>query len=321
MARVGRLGKAIRKLLLADLTLAIACFRERRWREVVVTDNERVGLMLACLLRLSRRRGAVRHVMIAHRLSKPSKLRVHRLLRLRERIDRVIVYASSQRDVATTMLGYPPDRVVLTPFMVDTEFWAPDAVSPSSPRSRPMICVVGQELRDYLTLAAAVRNLDVDVVIAAASPWSKRSDDTENPAQLHNVEVVRLNQFDLRQLYADAAFTVIPIVDTDFQAGITSILESMAMQRAVICTRTQGQTDTVRDDETGRYVSPGDAGELRRAIVSLLGDHESAARASVSLAEGGRKTTPTSRSTRQTWLKWWPRCAHSVVHLTPFVHG
>jgi glycosyltransferase involved in cell wall biosynthesis len=140
-----------------------------------------------------------------------------------------------------------------------------------------MICAVGQELRDYVTLAEAVRGLDVDVVIAAASPWSKRADDTENIDPPANIEVVRLDQFDLRQLYQDAAFTVVPVVETDFQAGITAILESMAMGRATIVTKTEGQTDTIVDGENGVYVAPGDGRGLRRSIIDLL-DRPTAAR-------------------------------------------
>jgi glycosyltransferase involved in cell wall biosynthesis len=272
VAMTGRLGSLLRRVGGPDVTLAWVCFRERKRRDVVFTDSERVGLLLACLLRLTLRRRTARHVMIAHRISAPSKVRLHRLGRLRAGIDRVIVYASSQRDFAIARLGYEPDQVVLTPFMVDTSFWRPDAVAPSGARSRPMLCAVGQELRDYTTLAEAVRALDVDVVIAAASPWSKRADDTENMEQPANVEVVRLDQYDLRQLYQDATFTVVPTVDTDFQAGITAILESMAMARSVICTKTVGQVDTIVDAETGVYVEPGAVGDKRAAIQQLLSD-------------------------------------------------
>ena len=135
-----------------------------------------------------------------------------------------------------------------------------------------MICAVGQELRDYPTLVEAVRGLDVDVVIAAASPWSKRADSSAGLDVPANVTVSGYDLFDLRQLYADAAFVVVPLQETDFQAGITTILEAMSMGKAVVCTRTTGQTDTIVDGETGVYVPPGDAGALRAAIERLLAD-------------------------------------------------
>ena len=123
-----------------------------------------------------------------------------------------------------------------------------------------------------------MRGLDVDVVIAAASPWSKREDTSAGLDVPPNVTVRAYDQFDLRQLYADAALVVVPLQETDFQAGITTILEAMSMGRAIVCTRTTGQTDTIVDGETGRYVPPGDAAALRAAIEDLLADPAEAAR-------------------------------------------
>ena len=205
---------------------------------MIVTDSERAGMLYALLSRLDPRRDRPRHVMIGHRLSPPKKVLAHRLLGLRRRIDDVVVYASPQREVAIERLGYRPEHVVLTPFMVDTRFWSRGAIGEASaPRARPMICAVGLEFRDYPTLVEAVRGLDVDVVIAAASPWSKRHDSSADVELPPNVTVVKLDQYELRQLYAEASFVVVPLVETDFQAGITTILEAMSMGLAVCARR------------------------------------------------------------------------------------
>jgi glycosyltransferase involved in cell wall biosynthesis len=271
----GRSGRLIARLVGEDALLAWACFRRRRDYEVVFTDGEQVGLPFAALLGLTRRRP--RHVIIGHRLSPRKKVLLHRLLRLRSRIDDVVVYASTQQRVAVEVLGYPQERVLLTSFMVDTDFWHPERVAVAR-HDRPMICAVGQELRDYPTLVEAVRGLDVDVIVAAASPWSKRTDSSAGLDIPPNVDVRGFNLFDLRQLYADASFVVVPLRETDFQAGITTILEAMSMGKAVICTRTSGQTDVVVDGENGVYVPPGDVEALRAAIERLLADPDTAAR-------------------------------------------
>ena len=77
---------------------------------------------------------------------------------------------------------------------------------------------------------------------------------------------------ELRQLYADSRFVVVPLYENDFQAGITTILEGMAMGKAIITTRTTGQIDTIRHEENGLYVAPGDAQGWRTAITRLLDD-------------------------------------------------
>ena len=164
-----------------------------------------------------------------------------------------------------------------------------------------MICAVGQELRDYPTLVEAVRGLDVDVVIAAASPWSKREDSSAGLDIPPNVEVGALDLFDLRQLYADAAFVVVPLQETDFQAGITTILEAMSMGKAVVCTRTTGQTDTIVDGETGLYVPPGDPDALRAAIERLLADPAESARLGAAGREWARSHADIEVVRRRAW--------------------
>ena len=141
-----------------------------------------------------------------------------------------------------------------------------------------MIASAGLEFRDYATLLDAVRGLDLQVILAAASPWSKRADTTQRREIPENVTVRRFNLLELRRVYAESLFVVVPLYNVEFQAGVTTILEAMAMGKAVIVTRTPGQTDVVIQGETGLYVPPGDAGALREAIGRLLDNPAEAAR-------------------------------------------
>jgi glycosyltransferase involved in cell wall biosynthesis len=274
LSRSGRIGRLLHRAAGAGPLLAWYAFRRRRRYDVLLTDGEQVGIPLALLTRLLGRGGAA-HVMIVHILSVPKKAMLMKLTRSAGQIDRYVVYCSKQAEFARDDLGVPSERVVLSTFMVDTAFFRPDAVAVEP---RRMICSAGLERRDYPTLMEAVEGLDVDAVIAAASPWSKQADSSADRDLPTNVEVRRLTLFELRELYAAARFVVMPLVDVDFQAGITTILEAMAMGRAVVCTRTPGQTDTIVDGETGVYVPPGDATALRAEIVGLLDDHERAQR-------------------------------------------
>jgi glycosyltransferase involved in cell wall biosynthesis len=272
LTATGSLGRLLHRVAGTGPLLAWYCFRRRRRYEVIVTDGEQVGLPLALLCRLLGR-GTARHMMIVHIVSTRSKELVVRWARLQSMIDRYVVYSSWQRDFIVDRFTVPLGRVVLSNFMVDTAFFEPAVVGVEQDR---MICAAGLERRDYPTLMDAVDGLDVRVVIAAASPWSKQSDSTSGRHLPTNVEVRRLSLFDLRALYAASRFVVMPLADVEFQAGITTILEAMSMSRATICTRTAGQTDTIIEGETGRYVTPADSAALRDAIVTLLDDDTAA---------------------------------------------
>jgi glycosyltransferase involved in cell wall biosynthesis len=60
-------------------------------------------------------------------------------------------------------------------------------------------------------------------------------------------------------------------LDVDFQAGITAVLEAMAMGKAVVLTRTRGMVSAglIRHGEEGLYVPPGDPRALREALTHL----------------------------------------------------
>lgn len=267
--RLGRTGRLIERVLGKNIALAWCCFTLRHFYDVIMTDGEQVGLPYAAFTMVSGRRRA-RHLMIVHILSVPKKAVLFRLLRLRRRIDEMIVYSSAQRDFAIESLRMPSPRVTLVPFMVDTEFFAPGSAAGADPVR--LVCSAGLEFRDYPTLVEAVRGLDVRVVLAAASPWSKRKSELASVDLPPNVEVVRLDLHQLRELYARASLVVMPLQEVDFQAGVTTLLESMAMAKPIICTRTTGQTDVITDGVTGRYVPVGDVAALRATLLELLGE-------------------------------------------------
>jgi glycosyltransferase involved in cell wall biosynthesis len=266
-------------------------FLRRADADVIVTDGEHVGLPLALLLAMTRSR--VKHVTIAHRLTSRKKRLFLRALRAHDRIDRIAVHSRHQYEFARLELGIPSERLALLPYQVDTEFW-----SPAGTDEERLIVSAGLEFRDYPTLLRATRGIDVQVVIGAASNWSRHGFAAD--ALPPNARVGSFDYFALRDLYARAAVVVVPLIDVDNQAGVTTILEAMAMGKAVIVTQSRGQTDVVEDrrapergaprprpmslarilaaerrldvEPNGFYVPPGDDDALRRAITYLL-DH------------------------------------------------
>jgi len=182
-AQMGVWGHGLARLGGENLRLAWACFRRRRHYRLIFTDGEQVGIPLAALFKLARRRARPRHMMIAHVLSVGKKMALLDRLGLHHYIDRFLVYSSWQKHFIEQRWSVPPDHVIHTPFMVDANFFAP-AMAPASPASRsalglpvdgqPIVCSAGLEYRDYDTLLEAARGLDVHLVLAAASPWSKR---------------------------------------------------------------------------------------------------------------------------------------------------
>jgi glycosyltransferase involved in cell wall biosynthesis len=286
----GRIGAVLEKLGGPNLVLAYACWKIRKSCQAIVTDGEQVGLPLAALLKFTPGRRP-RHLMIVHVISEPKKTVFLDWLGVQSAIDRFITYSRWQQRFIEERWKLGRNRVLWTPFMVDQEFFAPKQVTRRS-AARSQICAVGLERRDYETLLRAVEDLDVQVVIAAASPWAKHAEGVATPNIPGNVTVRKFTQYELRQLYADSCFMVMPLQDVKFQAGVTALLECMAMGKAVICSRVPGQTDVVVEGDNGRYVPSADPVTLRTEISRLLSHPEEAAR----LGGNGRKLVESQMS-------------------------
>jgi glycosyltransferase involved in cell wall biosynthesis len=268
-------------------------FRARGRYDAIVTDGEHIGIPLALLLKLTRSR--IAHITIGHRLTASKKRPFLKWLKVYSHISCIAVHSRRQYELAIDDLGIPASRLALIPYQVDTSFWQ----QPNDIAEAAQICSAGLEFRDYPTLVRAVEGLNVKVVIGAASHWSKRRNTAASETLPSNVQVSSFNYEALRDVYARSSIVVVPLDDIDFQAGVTTILEAMAMGKPVIVTHSSGQTDVVEDrrlatrgsevrlrphsvvrdlaesagwalEPTGFYVPPDDPAALRRAIEHLL---------------------------------------------------
>jgi glycosyltransferase involved in cell wall biosynthesis len=270
--RSGSLGVKVAQRTLGDsAAVAYLGFQARDRYDAILTTGEDIGLPLAALLKTSAARCS--HTMIAHTLFPRKKRVFFQYLRVQNRLDRVLAYASSEERLMVDVLGIPAGNVRRIYYHADQEFFKPDGSEPEP----DLLCAAGQLLRDYPCLIEAVRDLPVRVQIAAGSPWISRK---LEPSQAlpANVSWSKLSRFELRALYARSTLAVVPILQNEYQTGIATILEMMAAGKCVIATRTRGQTDTIVDGVTGVYVPPSDPGALRAAIQRLLDNPDEAAR-------------------------------------------
>lgn len=238
----------------------------RKKYDIIISWSDPHALIFALLLKLTGKK--IPHVALMFWISKPKKAAL--LKKVQTSIDRIVLWTSTHRDFAINVLGIPPTKIKFIPYYVDQKFWRP------IPSITDKICSVGVEMRDYPTLINALKGLDIHCHIAAGPARGKMFQTVEainnNGVLPSNVTVFPMSHLELRNLYAQSRFVVIPLLQTDSDNGLTSILEAMAMGKAVICSRTKGQIDVIREGVTGMYVPQGNSDALRDAI-KYLWDH------------------------------------------------
>lgn len=254
--------KYIYRWMPLSISQAIEAYAIRRNYDAIVSWGERPALLMAFLLKLLGVRYP--HVSLTSWISKPKKALI--LKRVHSHITKMILWSTVQRDIAVNRLGISAEKIKTVSWPVDQKYFRP------MPRETDMICSAGREMRDYVTLVEAMKGLDIKCHIAVSLRGKlhdsiKRLYDLKNiPA---NVTVGNLTVTELRDLYARSRFVVVPLLPTDTDNGITVILEAMAMSKAVICSRTKGQTDVIVEGKTGIFVPQGDVRALKEAITYL----------------------------------------------------
>jgi glycosyltransferase involved in cell wall biosynthesis len=265
------LVKLIARTAGESAAVAFLGFSERANYDAFFTTGEDIGLPLGALLKASSSKCS--HTMIAHTLFPPKKQAFFRYGRVGSAIDRMLVYSTSEEQLAVNGLRMPPDKVQRIYYHADQQFFRPS----DRPMDGNLICAAGQLLRDYDCLVEALQGTSVRAEIAAGSPWINHTLRPRAPLP-PNVTWGKLDRYELRDLYARSALAVVPILQNHYQTGIATILEMMSMGKCVIATKTHGQTDTIVDDVTGVYVPPSDPLALRSTIQRLLAQPDEAAR-------------------------------------------
>ena len=282
----GLRGRLLRRLP-KPLALALLAWTRRRDNDVVLTWGEPLAFSLALLLTLTPRRrlrqiGILLWPLDASSASLPKRVLKRRLFPLlaRRGIDRMWVPSPEQRRRVAQQWRIPAQRLVAVEWPVDTAFWRPTAVEQDT------ISSVGREMRDYDTLIDALAGLDIPCHIAAGTSTRNAAFGTSDERARNvggrdlppGITAGPKTPSELRELYARSRFVVVPILPTDSDNGVTTVIEAMAMGRAVIATDTAGKADVLRDGVTCVLVPPQDPAALRAAIQDLWNDPQRCAR-------------------------------------------
>jgi glycosyltransferase involved in cell wall biosynthesis len=272
--RMGGIFRSLETQIHSDLYLTWLGWRARHHYDLVFTMSERAGIPFAGLRQLE---SLSQSFVTMFQSWSWRQEAVIKNLRLFKTMSHIAVHCQSMK-CHLNSLGAPLEDLVVLPYSVDHHFFRPLRDVNQEPG---LIMSVGEiRSRDYATLMTAIEGLSVHLVVAASGSWYAREKNTHLNTRIPDNTTItgHKSSIELRQLYAQSQFVVLPVYDTVFSAGSTVVMEAACMGRAVIATRSQGITDYVIDGVTGILVEPNDPMALREAICYLLDHPEEAHR-------------------------------------------
>lgn len=187
------------------------------------------------------------------------------------RVDRLLVYFRDS-SAFERLLGAPASKFRYVPFKIN----GIEKIRQTAPAEGGFIFCGGRSRRDFRTLFEAVRGLPypVKVVTSEESQMRPHGSTMAGLSIPENVEVIRRDsdQAFFLDCMSRSTLVVLPLVkDTLTQAGIGVYIQAMALRKCVIVSAGLGVSDVLTGDQAV-LVAPGDAAQLREAIVKVWED-------------------------------------------------
>ena len=168
-------------------------------------------------------------------------------------------------------LAVSPDRVRLIEWGIDLPFYQTNHAVPTQSR---FIVSAGKTSRDYDTLVRALDGTDISLKIYCSGNSAPSISEYSSNIQVifNHATNNAISYQDLLLEYQRSHAIAVPLPDTKNLAGLTSLLDAMAVGKAVIITRNQQIDIDVEKEKIGFVIEPGDVAGWREAVTYLI-DH------------------------------------------------
>lgn len=135
----------------------------------------------------------------------------------------------------------------------------------------PILASCGVERRDYALLTRAVAGLGVEGRVCFASPNLDAKTQYTLPDPIpDNFEFRRFDFAELRDLYQQAEVVVVPLLENEYSAGLTTLFEAMACAAPVVVTESPGIIQELVDSGFISGVPAGDVEAMGVEVEKIL---------------------------------------------------
>jgi len=175
-------------------------------------------------------------------------------------ISGLIYHASLQKQHYDKYFPTLSQRCFFVPFGVDVDFFKPINLEQEN-----YILSIGYKFRDWCMLIDAYSQIKTNTILKIVGP---KKLNIKLPKNVHLQSYVPINK--LKEFIAKAKFIVLPLINLPYAHGQMTLLQSMAMGKAVIVTKVPSTVDYVNDNEDALFVKLNDTDDMKTKIEYLL---------------------------------------------------
>ena len=245
----------------------------------VITTTNSIGVSLSFLKAFGLVKSKIVFIYMGLLNKKPNFLKYFILKYIFRKVELLTISKEEYKFLKSLFLD---SKVEYFPFGVDKEFWLPN---PKLNKSEPYILAVGNDLaRDWELLISSWEEGFPNLKIISSLPINNFK---------RNVEIIKgnwhsktLTDEEMRDLYCNSEFIIIPLKETLQPSGQSTCLQAMSCAKAVIMTKVQGIWDKnlMKHKENVFFIRSGNKLDLKNSVKTLVHDID----LRESLEKGGR---------------------------------
>lgn len=184
--------------------------------------------------------------------------------------DALVFLNESVRELTAQRFGARLKRSCTLPWGPDQAFFP---VPATDAPTRVDVLAAGKTNRDFKTLISAAAGQSWTAEIYCAD--RNLTDVSERPGNVtvhSNTSGIVLNYRQLYEVSAQAKVIAVPLVEVDALAGLTSVLDALALGKPLVMTRNRWLDLDPEAEGFGLTVAPGDVSGWRNAIERIVSD-------------------------------------------------
>ena len=246
---------------------------------IVICTTNSIGVTLSFLKSLGLIKSKIIFIYMGLFKKKPNFLKLYIFQFILKKIELLTLSKSEYKFLKSFLLN---SKVEYLPFGVDQEFWLPNA---KTNNSEPYVLAVGNDLaRDWDLLISSWEEEFPNLKIISSLPINNFK---------NNIEIIKGNWHsktladeEMRHLYCNSEFIIIPLKETLQPSGQSTCLQAMSCSKAVVLTKVKGIWDDklMKHKENVLFIRSGNELDLKNSVKILIDDIN----LRESLGKGGR---------------------------------